>query len=49
MDIALLLSITPEDAEEIPFIDSVMLLERHYEKEHARAKMDAALHGMEIR
>ena len=48
MDLSLLLRIAPASAESIPFLDSILLLERHYEQEHARTKLQAALHGMTL-
>jgi hypothetical protein len=49
MDLALLLRKIPEEAEAIGFLDSVMLLEREYQKEESRLKLEAVFHGMEIR
>jgi hypothetical protein len=49
MDLALILRQIPEEADAIAFLDSVMLLEREYQKEEARLRLDATLHGMEIR
>lgn len=48
MDLALILRITPSEAEEQPFGDSILLLERHYDQEMARARLQASFHGYTI-
>lgn len=46
MDLSLIQRIAPSIAEQQGFLDSVMQLERHYEQEHARAKLQASFHGL---
>jgi hypothetical protein len=48
IDLSLLLRLTPDEAERLPFVDSTMLLERHYEQMHAQFRNEAALHGMTL-
>lgn len=46
MDLSLIQRIAPAAAEEQSFLDSVMQLERHYEQEHSRMKLQASFHGL---
>lgn len=46
MDISLIQRVSPAAAEEQGFLDSVMQLERHYDQEHARARLQASFHGL---
>lgn len=48
MDISLIQRIAPAAAEEQGFLDSVMQLERHYEQEHARTRLQASFHGLSM-
>lgn len=49
MDLALLLRRTPEEIEAMPHLDAILLLERHFEREAADFKTQAALHGYKIK
>lgn len=48
MDLSLIQRVSPEAAERQSFLDSVMQLERHYDQEHARTKLQASFHGMTL-
>lgn len=49
MDLSILQRTTPAAIEDMPYLDSVMQLERHYELELADARFRAALAGAKLK
>lgn len=49
MDLALILRQGPTEVETMGHLDSVMLLERHYELTASERRFDAAMHGRQLK